>query len=1401
MSKSIAESDVELAELAKFEAQITSEKIKEDTQFEQYKSFLRIIESNIDKPIARTQLKDLFKSSDVSLPIKNAWEAHHLYKRAYPEQQALRENLEGKFRLTRASKDGHVIIALKNANQLVRFDSENGDITELQILPENSEVISMDLSQDGRWLVIAIIDAERSQSPTNTDYLPLVYDLKSGMRIPFDPEVAENLRFLAVKQDDTDNVCNEKFFCQVQQVQILSSDEDNLSLFLADQRAQLGLNQIRCSHLDLNLENGKWNGSVKKAKAAGQLFLQSPGLLTEAGCLTKAIVLPDQTVASAVISSHPRFGINVFSLDEADRLLSDVQNLKDQDFVSGYFEQLDLNTLILDSISPNFVPTAMEGYYFDDESKTVKVVVGNGKGEIVEIRFRQPEFGFCYSVESARLLNKPNVNPFSEDGSKLVQQRSYSISRQKPFLSSTLIGRNTKNSEVDNSNVHRSAVRSIERVGNSLFTCSETEILSWEFAGDQTTRQKKLFGQNGKFATLNVIDKADYKELLTISNLRNARAEIRKWFPNSSLHDATIPLKQLTNKIGKARVIAAGTADMAPHSNAVTLAYQDGTLGYYRPEVGMLPIVKPADANVSNSQDKISKRDFGNARFKYFADREQLVMYTNSIGLNVWNLQDTNQTDPIRFQKPGGIYEGESTNSSIFLAADTIGDNLVTSHPTLRDRLVLWQRNPEGGFDPFEIGPLVKLGAEQLDQLELVVQPSLSPDGKTIACVLRFRNAYQIQLLEASPSKNPKKFFEYSSRARTSFRSIKFLSNSEVLITQDRVQDANQRETTTLKLSRNIDGFWEETVNKLPSVLTEQFGEISIADFTQWNDVDYFVAFGLPNTSTDEARDACKTISNNRHLILYGRDQVLFTQKMPFSRRIKPTFHKGQLLFLESGLRGKKPFLTSIQLDETVQRADIQMPEVSKGQIASAWNLAGDGRCVMIGNNELSLAQLNNNQLLKTSFFYSLANPATQVQLSHDKILLHHQDQSASLIKLANTDAAPKQESVLRVPGFFKQISMSPDGKSIAMVDRKENRLKLINSEKLINAKKLTEAIEVGDPTTVISWAPANLSRRLKNENRDVDGSILVSATQKQDGNIQMKFWDTKGKPINFPHNSNSILPHKKEKGQILKSITFSNVTGKLAAVQWDGDENISIWNCAPNRKPENEPEDEKVQMEWFPVNATKLGKVVSIDLSEIKDERISADKTAPRIAVCTEQEGSKSIRLMALELGLEFQAKPMLDIFVAEKLQHVDRMIDAQFSGDGKTLLTMTASRAQIRLSDGWDSPKADVEHANVIRAFQRKLKNKNRVDIIARRDQFQREKRNLDPSQFTSSLKKQIELEQANLGENERQVGKLQVEFESEFERIQETARERVKDEIIRIDEEISRLESEIKNDESGQ
>ena len=1385
----LANKDRQIADVEKIDAQIESERIKETTQFNQYINRLKSIEGTIDEAIAKSKLNEIFNCTDISLPVKNSWELHHLYKQANPNRRVLGNEFSGTFKLLEAAQNVDQIVALTNDNELYRFTASSPRPKPIQLnCLEGCNVLSMDLSSDGRWLIVAR-DFLDDQAATNEFSLPIIYDMTNDELISIDSSVMEKLRFNSPRQEEDSSICKEKYYCRPQHVEFLDSTGSSIQVFMVDQRAQLGLNQIRCSVLDLALVAGTFDGSVTKAKIGGQLFINSPGLLTATGCLASAYKTATGEIIAAVANSHPKFGLTVLSLDDSDQYLESSEYLNDSQGQEKYFARMKSRNELFDSIASEFAPTSLK--ITDSASGSCSLLVGNGKGEIVDLQFQRLHPSDRVFVLTRKTFIRTDLDSATNTNSRLVENGIYRfhVTQQSSGYSS-----------IDNSQgedrstttlpLHKSAVRKIEVCGKHVYSTSETEIVQLTKQGLQWTATRRFFGQSGNIASMAASQIKDKTELYTVSNVADGSTELLAWSPNSNNHTATIQLDDFRNNSLARKRIVAGSADMSLDSEAVVLAFDDGTLEYFHPTSGSLPIGRPSNQGRIDGVDDLSQDDFRNGRLKFFEESQQLIMYSNSVGLLAWDLNDPNQTDPEQLASASKLYSGTATNSTVAFSADATGQNIVTSHPNELDSFVLWQRRDDNSYVPNVVGPFASRDGASQANVNVSIRPTISPNGNTIAVAIRVRSAFEVVLIESSPTTNPRKFYTYKSDTRTNFRSIKFINNDTIFISEDRVQNGVERVTSLVTLKKTL-ADWEESSADLPKFVTDEYRQISIADASQFADDVKYVGFGIKEEDIADDEQDCNVELSNRELFAFDSNNVLFRKSIPFSRRIQPTFQGSNLIYLNAGQRSLPVTLEMVDLSKAkVGEPVAVIVDENIANRAKRWTLASTQHAAMIGKDWFYISKLDPNQA-KRKFDFTLSNKAVQIQLAKNSILLHHENKSVSLVKIDRDKS--RVGAVARMNGLQKFVSLSPDGKKVAFVSEQDNQTYIADQNLIAAADLNKRAKAIPTHAVALTWVTQSA---LKNLGMPGNVDFSLATLSRKNDDLLLQFWTTDGKQI----DTNPELQRLKltrQRNSKVRSFDISRATGELLTVLWGGesDDRADIWRFAVNQKPAQDQDLKGMPRSWFPIATGGLGSVYSVDIGEVVDEKIPTDKIAPRIVIGVESQGSKSIRLHAVELGLDFKPRPLLELTNADKLQQVDQIVGASFSGDGKTLLSMTSERARIRLSSGWNNPKTDVDFNEKIKVFNIRRENAQLEDLQKERDGLLAKQSTLNDA---SAEKSRLESELANAKAEVTAARVLLEQKETELrvgvEKIKKELRGKEQESIQKIEKQIAKKQSEL-------
>ena len=1398
LSQRLANLEKQIAEVETIGARIDSEKIKEKTQYGQYKNFLREIERNVDEVAARNALRQMFLSTDISLAVKNAWEAHHLYKQAHPEGAAVvRQKLEP-IALIKSSRDGKTVVALSTAGNLYRL-SFNDEKPAFEIL--NSElhpaakVISFDIDPSGNWLAIASDFKDRGAA-TSSDALPYLLNLQSGDTYEFGDEVANELRFLA-KNPKSGAALREKFYCRVRHLEFVGSATEAMSLFVVDQRSATGLNQFRCSVLDLQLppRQGRLVSRVRKAKLPGQLFLKNPGQLLEAGCLASACSTADGDVLAAVASSDPDYRVSLVSMNAADAALNDLDNLEADEFAAQYAQEIQSNQIRLANLSVDFAPTAITLKV--SQENVPSMLIGNGKGDLAEVEYLK------ISAEQIALRPRDGrILKFEKDSTGSLSQialhqaatpnQEFAVSPRAAFVSTNASVGAAEQPELigPTFSAHKSVVRDIHFSGDTALSASESEIIVLADTDQGWSAVKTLFGQSGEIASFAAF-KRQGTGLYSISNLADQQVELRRWQPDSVSHDAVIKLGQFKTPGGMAKRMVAGTADAATHSQAIAFAFDDGSVEYYEPKSGRKEFSRPAQSILDPNVNKISPSDFNVAKFKLVDDRGQLLMYTNSAGMVSWNLQNNRQPDPVRLFTEKDLFSGPPENSTTYFSADLAGDRIVTSHPKFHDRFLLWRHIKAGQYGVAEVGPLKKTGTESLPGINSKLQPMVSPDGRTIACVIRLRNTYEVQIFRLGVGNQLQLAGKYTAGSLTNFMSMHFADNDQITVVHDQATVGGDNQNSLVQLSSG-NGVWRPQELSLPKQLSDNYDRLSVNDVAVVNGVRYYVGFGMEVGKPDaNATDEFVSTDATRQLLVWNEGGKVLSRDVSFSRRIAPKIVDGKLQYFVGAERSGGGYIQIESLDQAGGGRQVKNGQAigidTVTRPARRWQALGSDKIIVSGKDWFHVVDLGQNQP-NVELAFTIENPARQVHLSGNTIFVLHQDASLSRLAVDTDD-------VKRFDGFYRSIALSPSGTFLALANKDQNRVRIVSTAADGNKAEANFESE----SFAMVWLPKTAVQFLQIDQQQWTSEVLVTASLVDDA-VRLAFFNSDGQHIPVD-DSYQVLPLLKKRAlKHFKSLSMSTSTGKFISVVWDDDQddNADIWRYSPNEAGLDEnlnakQAEAKGPHAWFKVNVSQLGIIDSVSFSEVNSTK---DVGAARIVIASDNGGSKSVRLYGLGLGIEFETKPLLDLFVADKLQRVDELVGAVFSGDGKTLLTMTADRAQLRLTSGWNIEKRDADFDKRIREFNIAYEVGSSGDL---QSQWQATKQQLDALELPASisqLAQQKQAAQSDLNAAEDVLQQMQTDLSDNQDKIRNSKRSVVQEEIASIKSRIEQIDNELES-----
>lgn len=1382
-----------LASLESVKAQIAAERIKQNTQFSEYLNRLKSIESNIGDQVASSEVRKLLQSQDVSLPIKNAWELHHLFKQANPGRSSQQLTLNRPVTMSCWSADGSVGVVATDDNQLYRLESLTGKVELIAAKAlRQTKLLSLDISADGNWLIVAPHVAE-AQASDKTASLPLLYHLQSKKWRRLSRRIANQLQFSATGTKDTESQ-KEKYFCQPQYVQFLETDDESIKLFLVDRRVRLGVSQFRCSSMELNPKTLELRSRIKKTKVTGQVFRTNPGLLTNAGCLVSATTAPNGETIVAISNSQRQYGVVAFSLDRADAVQSQVKTNNTARSDRSFLNAMNASRQDLREFSSGFTPTAIN--IAASSNGSYQVLIGSGKGEIVSLDY-QPT-----SSRSA-LLGLVKANWLSPKMKAASGIQFVDASFIRPVLSQVVVRRardqwfanvkpNISKLKMDRQPAaHNSVVRSIVAIGEQIFTSSETELLAWSRSQQGFEVTSRLFGQQGNLATSDIATANCKTKIMAISNLSDGRAQIFSWVPQGNNHRASIVLDNFRSGTNNVRKIVEGAADSKTGSESIVLAFDDGTFRFFDPSIGQFDIDAPQQELNQSGLRSLSPSDFRNGQFSYFSESNSLVMYSNSAGLLSWQINDESQTEPIRHSVGNQLFRGKVANTSNFLSSDSTGKNIVTSHPVRRDQVLLWQRNTDNRYVVTELDPFNTNDNSAVDsnRLNIAVESAISPDGNHIACVARYRNAYQVRVMRNSNHRQI--VSSYDSDRRTNFRSLHFLNDQRILISQDQSASGRRTGRTTSLIEFVSSGNdWQEQTVELPKEVDIQFEQLTVSDATLINGKLYYTGFGIPKKSSAANKEPT---NGERRLICWNETGVRYERQLPFSRRISPRFDGDTLAYLVQKTAGSPSQLESVNIVQ--DNASTLKPTVLKLNAARpvrSWAQGGPDKVVAIGSDWFYLADTGRTD--SPAFSYSLTNAARRMELAGNQLLIHHRDDS---VTLATLDKQQRRYELKRLEGLHSSVSISPDGAQVATVSRKNNEVKILPTG------DARGPFSIG-PTKplAVTWVRSDVLKIKINELKpNVNNGNAVkllsldepyvlatlSHSESPGGTLQLDFWQN-GKRIKLPKSLATLKLPKPRNEADVESFEISNASGELVSVVWklDSDDRANVWKWTNT-------DDPTPAKRWFSVDLKDLGRIESVDFSEVVDPNIAANQIAPRIVISNNNSGGKSIRLYALDLDLQYSTRLLLDLFVTDKLQTVDELVGARFSGDGKTLLTMTTDRANLRMSDGWNLPRRGTQFDQQIREFQSTLNSMKVETVQAEINDLQNQLAELSREtmqklqQQIADRKSDLDAEQRNLQTSTARIAGQMKQIEMEIKAKSRTESESLGQKIKSLKQEI--------------
>jgi hypothetical protein len=227
-----------------------------------------------------------------------------------------------------------------------------------------------------------------------------------------------------------------------------------------------------------------------------------------------------------------------------------------------------------------------------------------------------------------------------------------------------------------------------------------------------------------------------------------------------------------------------------------------------------------------------------------------------------------------------------------------------------------------------------------------------------------------------------------------------------------------------------------------------------------------------------------------------------------------------------------------------------------------------------------------------------------------------------------------------------------------------------------------------GVQAAAVTWLTESAVKSLKIENA---GSITLAALSVDGDQAKLTFF-ADGQRLAAPDGLQSLPIDLGDRPiESVQSFDFSNVLGALAALVWKtpGDADVSrpasaIWKYASTDETISDVDNQKNI--WVPVKAD--GTIKAVHFSEVVDAAIDTGKVASRVAILrVPDENKKSVDIFAVLPTTGEKTVEQMELDSVGDFQPIDDVVAVQFSGDGKTLVTMALDRVELHLSDGWDA------------------------------------------------------------------------------------------------------------------
>ena len=1146
---------------------------------------------NLDITGANKQIEELFASDTVPNSTKNSWEIHYQYKRANP--QGTRFDLDNhRLKQVVASADGSVLVGVQYDNQVgtLHFAEGQCEFRPLALGRDLRNVTSIHLTDDGRWL--SVIENE----PEDPTRLPIVYDLRQ-QQVAFAAE-PEHYTF-APPQDSQASEAKPTFHFGGQAISLFANANNQFTLFTVDQHVDKGINLYRCAALELVLQA---DGTMV-AKSTPQM-VKVPGTSLNKGLSQATLESGDFIGRDCVVSMARRAGDTSIQVAIAVRYPTHNNRMPVGVFVFDFATVIDKldDDHLLDARQAQalpLMPTRMLLSAGEASDPTpLHLFVGSETGALVNFPCRLAGQGF-FALDSE--------NAKSLEG-------------------------------------HRTAITALHRIANSstMYSSSQSELMVWNVQTGES--QKRLLGHQGSVRTMTAYRDArqpsneQTTKLISVAN-SNEQSELRVWKPGSSEHDW---VRRLDSAKDQSPYIT-GTMDLAPNSQAVAYAKQDGSLGYFNPQSSEVAI------GFHNPRANRFLASLKDAHFGLFGDR-WLTVYDGAGRMFVWDLTNTNQRDPMIYGESVGTVSERS-----FFSASHDGTTIVTSHPTKSNHFIKWSLNPANGE---MLSQEVSLAGSE----RAVLEPFVTPDGQWILLAKRLRLTFAIQIYAAATfQKEAQPVEEFSAGSYERFRSLSFSpERSEILVVHDQrgvmytslnsssdEDTAQQRRTTQLagmKLQLN-EGRWEQIELEFP----EQINKYSQLLFNDWHvqgERELFVGTG---------RDK----SGKTQMLVWNAEGVQMTQPTTYSRRSGAQFSQdgNAVRFLDTG---------ELQVWPWLEQQERQVDARYANQMLRRWKRLSEQFLLLVANDSFVVVKDREGVTAASEpvFQFSLVNAPVTLALHGPHLFAQHEDGSLSLTTVGDSSSQSYE-----IEGRHAMMAVSPDGTQLATVSADGERT-LLYDVAAIKEGNGRPGASLDVPASHLNWISSQLAERIGLESDPSASYQLVTATHVDD-KLELRGWASQ------LENERGRIDLSAPQGKSLKHLEIASRSGSVMTAAWQ-DGQLSVWQSS---------RDNDSAIHWVPVTTDFRGKVNHAAISEVSDEFGGSD-VAPRIAVSLETPNGQSVRIYMLkdaEAALE-------EVQFVERFQVRDQVVATDFSGSGKTLGAVTQDKVILWLTDGWDAPKVEM-------------------------------------------------------------------------------------------------------------